>query len=169
MAEQTIDLFLENRMLDGILDPVYLVNSGKKIVDANKAARDLFGDTQGLSLEKVARIRALLRRSNVESNIPILEYADIALNTETYRVTRDGKNIEVSPTGFKVLQTLLERPEQVFSRERLLSRVWGGDIFVEPRTIDVHIKRLRSAMNAGGKADLVRTVRGVGYALDQKK
>ena len=118
--------------------------------------------------EMVARVQALLRRSDTQGTTPRKEYAGIVIDLDTHRVTREGKAINLSPTCFKLLETLIERPGVVYSRERLLSRVWGGDVFVEPRTVDVHIRRLRKAINANGGRDLVRTVRGAGYALDDQ-
>ena len=85
------------------------------------------------------------------------------------RLTRDGKPVQLSPTCFKLLSTLMERPGYVYSRDRLLGRVWGGDVFVEPRTVDVHIRRLRQALNARGGSDLIRTVRATGYAIDERQ
>jgi two-component system phosphate regulon response regulator PhoB len=118
--------------------------------------------------EMVARVKALLRRSQVRNEDEVLEHAGIAMDLESHRVTRDAAAVHLSPTGYKLLETLMERPGFVYSRERLLSRVWGGDVFIEPRTVDVHIRRLRKALNAHGGRDLIRTVRGTGYALDEK-
>jgi two-component system phosphate regulon response regulator PhoB len=85
-------------------------------------------------------------------------------------VTRDGKNVHLSPKCFRLLETLIDRPGIVFSRDKLLGRVWGGDVFVEPRTVDVHIRRLREALEVEkGAKNLIRTVRGAGYALDQQR
>ncbi len=118
--------------------------------------------------EMIARINALLRRSEVQSALPHNEYAGVAIDKDAHKVTRDGVLIPLSPTCFKLLTTLMERPGYVYSRDRLLGRVWGGDVFVEPRTVDVHIRRLRSALNARGGRDLIRTVRGAGYAIDDQ-
>ncbi|MFT5440470.1 MAG: two-component system phosphate regulon response regulator PhoB [Alphaproteobacteria bacterium] len=118
--------------------------------------------------EMIARINALLRRSEVQSAGSHKEYAGITINLDAHKVTRDGVHIRLSPTCFKLLTALMERPGYVFSRDRLLGRVWGGDVFVEPRTVDVHIRRLRSALNANGGQDLIRTVRGAGYAIDDQ-
>jgi two-component system phosphate regulon response regulator PhoB len=118
--------------------------------------------------EMVARVQALLRRSNIQSTAPRMEYAGIVMDLDTHRVTREGKTINLSPTCFKLLETLLERPGILYSRERLLNRVWGADVFVQPRTVDVHIRRLRKAINASGGRDIIRTVRGTGYALDDQ-
>ena len=83
------------------------------------------------------------------------------------RVTRGGAPVTLGPTEFRLLETLIKRPGRVYSREQLLDRVWGQDIYVEARTVDVHIGRLRKALNQGGLADPIRTVRASGYALDE--
>jgi two-component system phosphate regulon response regulator PhoB len=114
--------------------------------------------------ELIARIKANLRKSG-QGNIE-LKYADIVMNTDTHRVKRDGSNIKLGPTEFRLLQTFLKRPQRVFSRAQLLDLVWGSDIYVDERTVDVHVGRLRKALNAGGKKDIIRTIRSAGYALD---
>lgn len=115
--------------------------------------------------ELMARIRANLRRANPASVAAVLEFQDLRLDGETRRVTRAGQDIDLSPTEFRLLAILMERPGRVLSRERLLDRVWGRDIHVETRTVDVHIGRLRKALSRHGGSDLLRTVRGTGYAL----
>lgn len=115
--------------------------------------------------ELMARIRANLRRAHPAGAGVVLEFADLRLDAETHRVTRAGHEIELSPTEFRLLATLMEKPGQVLSRERLLDRVWGRDIHVESRTVDVHVGRLRKALCQHGGDDLLRTVRGAGYAL----
>lgn len=117
--------------------------------------------------EMIARINALLRRSEAQSAVPHKAYAGIVMDLDTHKVTRDGVPIRLSPTCFKLLSTLMERPGYVYSRDRLLGRVWGSDVFVEPRTVDVHIRRLRQALNAHGGKDVIRTVRATGYAIDE--
>ena len=119
--------------------------------------------------EMIARINALLRRSEVQSAVSRKEYAGVMIDLDAHKVTRNGKMIRLSPTCFKLLATLMERPGYVFSRDRLLGRVWGGDVFVEPRTVDVHIRRLRKSLNIPGAVDLIRTVRGAGYAIDEQQ
>ena len=116
--------------------------------------------------ELIARIKANLRKAGIGNTE--LAYAGIAMNTETYRVSRDGQNIKLGPTEFKLLKTFLERPQKVWSRTGLLDNVWGTDIYVDERTVDVHIGRLRKALNTGGKTDLIRTIRSAGYALDKE-
>lgn len=115
--------------------------------------------------ELMARIRANLRRVNPAAAGAVLEFQDLRLDAEAHRVTRAGHEIELSPTEFRLLATLMEKPGQVLSRERLLDRVWGRDIHVESRTVDVHVGRLRKALCQHGGDDLLRTVRGAGYAL----
>jgi len=116
--------------------------------------------------ELIARVRAILRRSRPSLSEERLAYADIVMDLATHRVTREERPIHLGPTEFRLLRVLLERPGRVFSREQLLDTVWGRDIYVETRTVDVHILRLRKALNEGGGADIIRTVRGAGYALD---
>jgi two-component system phosphate regulon response regulator PhoB len=114
----------------------------------------------------LARIRALLRRANTVPAKGQLSFHDIAMDLATHRVQRNGRAVHLGPTEFRLLEFLLEHPRRVFSREELLDAVWGSDIHVEPRTVDVHIRRLRKSINAEGELDLVRTVRSAGYALD---
>ncbi len=116
--------------------------------------------------EMVARVRALLRRADPAQISELLEYADIAMDLAAHKVRRDGVPLKLGPTEFKLLRVFMERPGRVLSRERLLDLVWGNGVYVEDRTVDAHVGRLRKVLNAGGKADLLRTVRGVGYALD---
>lgn len=114
--------------------------------------------------ELIARIKANIRKSG-QANIE-LSYADIVLNSETHRVKRDGQNIKLGPTEFRLLQTFLKRPQRVFSRAQLLDLVWGADIYVDERTVDVHVGRLRKALNTEDKKDIIRTIRSAGYSLD---
>jgi two-component system phosphate regulon response regulator PhoB len=114
----------------------------------------------------LARIRALLRRSN---SLPVkgqLSFHDITMDLASHRVQRNGRPVHVGPTEFRLLEFFMQHPRRVFSREELLDAVWGPDIHVEPRTVDVHIRRLRKSINATGELDVVRTVRAAGYALD---
>jgi two-component system phosphate regulon response regulator PhoB len=119
--------------------------------------------------ELIARINAVMRRSYPEKQADTLAYEDIMLNLEEHRVTRDGEAVHLGPTEFRLLKTLMEKPGRVFSREQLLDRVWGRDVYVEIRTVDVHIRRLRKALNGTNKPDLIRTVRAAGYSLDAAK
>ena len=118
--------------------------------------------------ELVARIRALLRRSRPELVDERLEYADLILDRGRHRVTRGGKDIHLGPTEYRLLDFLMQRPGRVFTRERLLDAVWGANTYVEARTVDVHVGRLRKALRKDGEPDLIRTVRSAGYALDQE-
>ncbi len=119
--------------------------------------------------ELIARINGLLRRSSTVQDGGVLIFNDLELSVLTHKVRRSGRAIHLGPTEFKLLRTLMERPERVFSREQLLDKAWGHGIYVEDRTVDVHIRRLRKALNADGKPDLIRTVRSEGYALDIDK
>lgn len=115
--------------------------------------------------ELIARIKSNLRKTGIGNTE--LSYAGIVMNTETYRVNRDGQNIRLGPTEFRLLKTFLERPQKVWSRAQLLDHVWGTDIYVDERTVDVHIGRLRKSINKDNKPDLIRTIRSAGYALDE--
>jgi two-component system phosphate regulon response regulator PhoB len=116
--------------------------------------------------ELVARVRALLRRLRPALSGGALEYGGIAMDTSAHKVTRDGVSVQLGPTEFRLLRHFLEHPGRVFSREQLLDAVWGRDVYVEQRTVDVHIRRLRKAINGDDLPDLIRTVRSAGYALD---
>jgi len=116
-------------------------------------------------VELMARVRTQLRRVRPSSMGQQLEFDDIILNAETHKVKRGSDEVKLGPTEFRLLTTFMEKPGRVWSREQLLDRVWGRDLFVDTRTVDVHIGRLRKALAQHGGGDLVRTVRGVGYAL----
>jgi len=116
--------------------------------------------------ELVARIRAVLRRVRPVFAEELLTFADLTMDLAGHRVTRASREVHLSPTEFRLLRQLLESPGRVFSRGQLLDLVWGRDQDVELRTVDATIRRLRRALNAGGEADLLRTVRAAGYALD---
>ncbi|MBN8195705.1 MULTISPECIES: phosphate regulon transcriptional regulator PhoB [Thalassospira] len=119
--------------------------------------------------ELLARIRALLRRSGPAQPQGQLVYSDIEMDLAAHRVSRNGKAIHLGPTEFRLLRYFLEHPGRVFSREQLLNAVWGPNIYVETRTVDVHIRRLRKALNdVKGTRDIIRTVRAAGYALDSE-
>ena len=115
--------------------------------------------------ELMARLRAHLRRTRSAASHAMLEWQDIRLDSETHKVWRGEALLKLGPTEFRLLTTFLEKPGRVFSRETLLDRVWGRDIYVDSRTVDVHIGRLRKALMQGGGDDPLRTVRGAGYAL----
>jgi two-component system phosphate regulon response regulator PhoB len=116
-------------------------------------------------IELMARVRAQLRRARPSTVGERLEFEDILLDSETHRVTRAGQPLRLGPTEFRLLSTFMEKPGRVWSREQLLDRVWGRDIYVDTRTVDVHIGRLRKALCQHGGEDPLRTVRGAGYAL----
>ena len=118
--------------------------------------------------ELIARVRALLRRASPERVSDVLAFGDIALDREKKRVSRAGREIALGPTEYRLLEFLMERPGRVFSREQLLNGVWGSDVYIDERTVDVHVGRLRKALNRGREADPIRTVRGAGYALDDR-
>jgi two-component system phosphate regulon response regulator PhoB len=115
--------------------------------------------------ELMARVRTQLRRTRPSAVGERLTFNDIALDPETHRVTRDGRPVGLGPTEYRLLSTFMENPGRVWSREQLLDRVWGRDNFVETRTVDVHVARLRKALCSEGGADPVRTLRGAGYAF----
>lgn len=117
--------------------------------------------------ELVARMRAVLRRARPGVSGDVATFADITLDRETCRVKRGKRDVHLGPTEFRLLDVLIQRPGRVFSREQLLDRVWGHDVYVEIRTVDVHVGRLRKALNRRGEVDPVRTVRSAGYALDE--
>ena len=116
--------------------------------------------------ELVARVRAVLRRLRPALSGGLLEYAGITMDTAGHKVTRGSQQLQLGPTEFRLLRHFLENPGRVFSREQLLDAVWGRDVYVEQRTVDVHIRRLRKAINGDDLPDVIRTVRSAGYALD---
>ena len=118
--------------------------------------------------ELVARVGAVLRRVRPALVGEQLSYADLEMDLVGHKVRRDGEPIQLGPTEFRLLRHFLEHPGRVFSRERLLDSVWGHDSDIELRTVDVHIRRLRQAINVGGRRDVIRTVRSAGYALDNE-
>lgn len=118
--------------------------------------------------ELIARVGAVLRRVRPALAGEVLHYADLELDVVAHKVRRGGKAIPLGPTEFRLLRYFLEHPGRVFSRERLLDQVWAHDSDIELRTVDVHIRRLRKALNQGGRSDLIRTVRAAGYSLDDE-
>jgi two-component system phosphate regulon response regulator PhoB len=117
--------------------------------------------------ELVARLRAVIRRAQPSAVDEVLHFADVTMDLAAHRVSRAGKAVHLGPTEFRLLRHLLRYPGRVFSREQLLDAVWGHDVYVEARTVDVHIRRLRKALNADSVGDIVRTVRSAGYAIDR--
>jgi len=118
--------------------------------------------------ELLARIRALLRRAKPGQVATVLSIGDVELDRETRRVLRSGRDVHLGPTEFRLLEFLMQSPGRVFSREQLLNGVWGRDIYIDERTVDVHVGRLRRALNRGRSTDPIRTVRGGGYAFDER-
>lgn len=117
--------------------------------------------------ELVARVRAVLRRLRPAFEAEIIQFGDVTMDLAEYRVTRGGDAVRLAPTEFRLLRHFMEHPGRVFSREQLLDAVWGREIYLEPRTVDVHVRRLRRTLNAGGRHDIIRTVRAAGYAMDE--
>src|SRR6056300_947883 len=113
-----------------------------------------------------ARIKSILRRSKPQSSSDIVEFIDLKIDRITKRVYRNKKEINLGPTEFKLLDFFIKNPKRVYSREQLLNNVWGENIYVEARTVDVHIRRLRQAINLDGTKPLIRTVRSAGYSLE---
>jgi len=152
--------------------PVIMVTARTEDQDAvrglNTGADDYI--TKPFNMEALlARMRALLRRSGA---VPVRGqhvFHDITMDLTAHRVHRNGRPIHLGPTEFRLLEFLMQHPRRVFSREELLNSVWGPDIHVEPRTVDVHIRRLRKSINGEGELDVVRTVRAAGYALDTEQ
>ena len=114
--------------------------------------------------ELIARVKAVIRRARPIFDKDALSYADIVMDLASHRVSRGNQSIDLGPTEFRLLRFLLERPGRVFEREQLLDHVWGQDADIEPRTVDVHIRRLRMAINLPGSPEVIRTVRSAGYS-----
>ncbi|RTL92794.1 phosphate regulon transcriptional regulator PhoB [Ancylobacter rudongensis] len=117
--------------------------------------------------ELVARVRALLRRAKPEHISTLLRAGDIELDRETKRVHRAGRELHLGPTEFRLLEFLMQSPGRVYSREQLLDGVWGQDVYIDERTVDVHVGRLRKALNRPRQPDPIRTVRGSGYSFNE--
>ena len=118
--------------------------------------------------ELMARVRAMLRRARPELVSSVLKAGDLEIDRETHRVRRSGREIHLGPTEYRLLEFLMQSPGRVYSREQLLDGVWGMDVYVDERTVDVHIGRLRKAINRSRDRDPIRTVRGAGYAFDDQ-
>ena len=182
IAETKPDLVLLDWMLPGIEVcrqirrrpetrdlPVIMVTARAEDQDSvrglNTGADDYI--TKPFSIEALlARVRALLRRSSTVQTKGQLVFHDVTMDLTSHRVSRNARALHLGPTEYRLLEFFLNHPRRVFAREELLDAVWGKDIHVEPRTVDVHIRRLRKAINGEGELDLVRTVRAAGYALD---
>jgi two-component system phosphate regulon response regulator PhoB len=118
--------------------------------------------------ELLARIHALLRRSNPQLVTNVLKAGDLELDRTSHRVRRSGREVHLGPTEYRLLEYLMRHPGRVYSREQLLDGVWGNEVYVDERTVDVHVGRLRKAINRGRNPDPIRTVRGAGYAFDER-
>ncbi len=118
--------------------------------------------------ELLARINALLRRSSPQLVTAVLKAGDLELDRTSHRVRRGGREVHLGPTEYRLLEYLMRHPGRVYSREQLLDGVWGNDVYVDERTVDVHVGRLRKAINRNRDADPIRTVRGAGYAFDER-
>ena len=116
--------------------------------------------------ELIARIKALLRRSYPSGQQEVIAFKDVSINLGEHKVYRGGKKIHLGPTEYKLLKHLVENPGRVYSREQLLDSIWGHGIYVESRTVDTHIRRLRKAVNIPGTKNLIRTIRATGYSID---
>src|SRR5260370_15531804 len=139
---------------------------GDKVRGLNSGADDYVTKPFSPS-ELIARVRAVIRRAKPDTSDESLAFGDVGMDLAAHRVTRAGRPVHLGPTEFRLLRFLLEHPGRVFSREQLLDAVWGHDVYVEARTVDVHIRRLRKALNADCVGDIVRTVRSAGYAIDR--
>jgi len=118
--------------------------------------------------ELLARIRTILRRANPDAVADQLKAGDLVLDRRNRRVSRGGRDISLSPTEFRLLEQLMQNPGRVHTRAQLLDSVWGRDVYVDERTVDVHVGRLRRSLCRGREADPIRTVRGTGYAFDER-
>lgn len=118
--------------------------------------------------ELLARVRTILRRVNPEAVADIIKAGDLALDRRTRRVQRGARDVNLSPTEFRLLEHLMQNPGRVYSRAQLLDTVWGRDIYVDERTVDVHVGRLRKSLSRGREEDPIRTVRGMGYSFDER-
>ncbi|GIX10890.1 phosphate regulon transcriptional regulator PhoB [Elioraea sp.] len=169
-AMSGIEVCRQIRRRPGTRDlPIIMVTARTEEADSvrglNTGADDYI--TKPFSIDLLlARIRALLRRSGAPPAKGTLKYHDIIMDLAAHRVSRGGRGVHLGPTEFRLLEFFMQHPGRVFSREELLDAVWGPDIHVEPRTVDVHIRRLRKSLNGPGEVDVVRTVRAAGYALD---
>lgn len=184
VQEQEFDLILLDWMLPGVSGieicrrlkrgqktkdiPVVMLSArgedADKVRGLDTGADDYLSKPYSLP-ELLARVRSQLRRAGSASANDSLSFDDITLDPLSHKVTRDGQDVHLGPTEFRLLAKFLERPGRVWSREQLLSRVWQQDADVETRTVDVHVGRLRKALEIDGKPNPIRTVRGAGYAL----
>lgn len=148
--------------------PVIMLSARSEEIDRVRGLETGADDyvTKPFSMQELlARVRTHLRKSHPLAVGETTEYSGIKIDGETYRVFRNGREIHLSPTEFRLLSTMISRPDRAWTREQLLDRVWGRDIYVDTRTVDVHVGRLRKALTAEGEKDPIRTIRAVGYAL----
>lgn len=150
--------------------PVLMLTARDKIEDRVKGLRDGADDylVKPFSTpEFIARVRALLRRAKPEVLSTVLKVGDIVLDRESHRVYRKKSEIKLGPTEFRLLEFMMQHPGRVFSRSQLLDNVWGETIYIDERTVDVHVGRLRKAVNTPRAPDVIRTIRGAGYAINE--
>ncbi len=184
IEEETPDLILLDWMLPGTsgieicrrikarpafrMTPIIMISARSEEADAVRGleigADDYVVKPYSVA-ELLARVKTQLRRSRPATVGERLTFCDITLDAETHRVFRAKQELKLGPTEFRLLSTFMEKPGRVWSREQLLDRVWGRDIYVDTRTVDVHVARLRKVLAASGGKNLIRTVRGAGYAL----
>lgn len=138
---------------------------GDRVRGLNSGADDYVSKPFSIS-ELLARVRAVLRRTRSGDEEESLQCGPITMDLAGHRVRRNGREIHLGPTEFRLLRHFMQNPGRVYSREQLLDAVWGRDVYVEPRTVDVHIRRLRKALNEADEEDIIRTVRSAGYAID---
>ena len=140
------------------------ITEDDKIIGLDSGADDYI--TKPFSTaELTSRVKAILRRTE-RNNSKKLKYADIEMDLIAHKIIRNGRKIKLGPKEYKLLKNFLEQPQRVFSRDQLLDRIWGENIYVEPRTVDVHIRRLRKAITADNEINIIRTVRDAGYSLE---
>jgi len=165
-----VELLQQFRRIEPLIETPILMLTAKSEEGDKLRGLDLGADdyvVKPFSLaELIARSKALLRRAS-KIGVERLKCCDLEMNTVTKKVTRAGKNIKLGPTEFNLLALLLRNQGRVFSREQLLDQVWGHGVYVESRTVDVHIRRLRKAINIMNSKDLIRTVRSMGYSLEK--
>ncbi len=185
LTERTVDLVLLDWMLPNLSGievcrqirrrqetrnlPVIMLTArgeeGDRIRGLNAGADDYLSKPFSYK-ELIARIHAVLRRIRPALEEETLNFHDIEMNMATHRVTRDSRSVHLGPTEFRLLRYFMEHPGRVFARDQLIDAVWGHDVYVDERTVDVHIRRLRRELNANDDLDVIRTVRAAGYALD---
>jgi two-component system phosphate regulon response regulator PhoB len=172
-AMSGIEVCRQIRRKPGLRDlPVIMVTARTEDADAVRALNTGADDyiTKPFTIETLlARMRALLRRAGAPPAKGRLAFHDIEMDLAAHRVTRAGRALHLGPTEYRLLEFFMQHQGRVFSREELLDAVWGRDIHVEPRTVDVHIRRLRKSLNGEGELDVIRTVRAAGYALDTEQ